>query len=70
MLVSFASAGNQTCNPDPLMHFPFAHHYNDIQCHKVQGTAHGETFLELSGGYVTMDGHGDYVSVSNAGIPW
>ncbi len=46
------------------MYFPFAHHFNDIQCHKVQGTPHGDTYLVLDEGYVKMDGDGDFVSVS------
>ena len=48
------------CREDPLMHWPFAHHSNDIMCHHVVGTLHGDA--ELVGGYLKVDGDGDYLS--------
>ena len=57
--------GEKTCHDDPLMYFPFAHHFNDIQCHKVKGTEHGDAKLLLDQGCIGLDGDGDYVSVSH-----
>lgn len=47
------------------MYFPFAFHFNDIQCHKVKGTEHGDTKLVPEAGHIALDGEEDYVSVSN-----
>jgi hypothetical protein len=50
------------------MYFPFAHHFNDIQCHKVQGTEHGDAALQIDMGCVVLDGNADYITVSIAKI--
>jgi len=62
----FYLTGVRTCRDDPLMYFPFADDFNDIQCHKVKGTEHGDTKLREDLGCIELDGDGDYVSVSNA----
>jgi hypothetical protein len=51
------------CQDDPLLNFPFAYDFNDIQCQKAQGTPHGDAELIVEGGYVRLDGDGDYISV-------
>ena len=60
----FTFIGDATCSDDPLLYFPFGNNFNDIQCHKVPGTPNGDAELVEDGGYVRLDGDGDYVSVS------
>ena len=52
------------CYWDPLLHFPFAYDFNDIQCPKAAGMGHGNAYIDKHGGYMRLDGDGDYMTVS------
>ena len=62
------SPGATTCHSDPLLYFPFSTHTNDIQCHKVAGTVHGNAYIDddidsNNDGSLCLDGDGDYLDV-------
>jgi hypothetical protein len=50
------------CYQDPLLHFPFAKDFNDIQCPKAAGQNFGDAVIDRAGGYMTLDGDGDYMT--------
>ena len=62
VMLSFADDGDN-CYDDPLLHFPFAFDFDDIQCPKAVGLAFGDAVIDEDGGYMSLDGDGDYMTV-------
>ena len=54
----------EPCRNDPLMLFPFGPSANDLSCKQVQGTLHGDAYVDPVIGALVLDGDGDYMSVS------
>ena len=48
---------------DPLLHFPSAFDFNDVNCQKAAGIPFGDPYLNDVDGSVCFDGEDDYLVV-------